>query len=84
MKQILIVLFFLLAICSSNAQVQKNSLHGKIIDSEKNILPGASVIIPGTKLGVNANESGEYLFDKLPAGFLPVICPTRITALTLY
>jgi iron complex outermembrane recepter protein len=66
--------FFLSAIFffSSNAQAQKNSLHGKIIDSDKNVLPGASVIIVGTKYGVNANEAGEYLFDQIPAGRLKV------------
>ena len=55
-----------------NAQVQKNSLHGQILDSNKNILPGANVIIAGTKYGVNANEAGEYLFDQIPTGKLKV------------
>jgi outer membrane receptor protein involved in Fe transport len=70
MKQILTVLLFLIIVFTSNAQVQKNSLHGKILDSDKNILPGASVIIVGTQYGVNSNEAGEYLFDQVPAGKL--------------
>ena len=66
-------LLLLLIICFSlNAQGQKNSLHGKILDADKNILPGASIIIVGTKYGVNANESGEYLFDQVPAGKVTV------------
>ena len=72
MKQTLTVLLFLIIVFTSNAQVQKNSLHGKILDSDKNILPGASVIIEGTKYGVNANEAGEYLFDQIPAGLIKV------------
>ena len=47
-------------------------MHGKILDTNKNILPGASVIIVGTKYGVNANEAGEYLFDQIPTGKLKI------------
>jgi iron complex outermembrane receptor protein len=72
MKHIFTVFIFFLIAFTSNAQVQKNELHGKILDREKNSLPGASVIIPGTKYGVNANESGEYLFDQIPTGRLKV------------
>lgn len=57
---------------NSFGQVQENSLRGKILDSDKNILPGASVIIVGTKYGVNANEAGEYLFSHIPIGTLTV------------
>ena len=38
----------------------------------KNILPGASVVIVGTKFGINANEAGEYLFDKISTGKLQI------------
>jgi iron complex outermembrane recepter protein len=72
MKRTLSVLFLFLIIFTSNAQVQKNSLHGKILDTDKNILPGASLIILGTSYGVNANEAGEYLFDQIPTGKLKV------------
>ena len=72
MKQTLSVLLFLIIVFTSNAQVQKNSLHGKILDTNKKILPGASIIIWGTKYGVNSNEGGEYLFDQIPTGKLKV------------
>jgi iron complex outermembrane receptor protein len=49
-------------------QAKKNVLHGKILDSDNHILPGASVIIVGSNSGVNANEAGEYLFNQLPEG----------------
>ena len=47
-------------------------LRGKILDANNNILPGASIIIVGTKYGVNTNEAGEYLFDQIPTGKLKV------------
>ena len=48
------------------------SLRGKIIDSNHNLLSGASVIIVGTKKGVSANEIGEYYIHELPEGKLTV------------
>jgi outer membrane receptor protein involved in Fe transport len=72
MKQTLTVLLFSIIAFTSNAQVQKNSLHGKILDSDKHVLPGASVIIVDTNFGVNANEAGEYLFNQIPTGLIKV------------
>lgn len=72
MKHKLSLFLFFLICFISNAQTQKNFLHGKIMDSDKNILPGASVIIADTKYGVNANEAGEYLFDQIPTGLIKV------------
>jgi outer membrane receptor protein involved in Fe transport len=72
MKKTLSVFIFCIVVFTSNAQMQKNSLHGKILDTNKNILTGASVVIVGTKYGVNSNEAGEYLFDQLPTGKLKV------------
>lgn len=54
----------------ANAQTPSGSIHGKILDQNKSPLPGASVIIIGTKYGVNANEAGEYLFDQIPSAKL--------------
>ncbi len=72
MKQSLSVLICFLCILSAYGQVRKNSLYGRILDTNDNKLAGASVIIVGTKYGVNANEEGEYLFDRIPAGKLKV------------
>jgi iron complex outermembrane receptor protein len=72
MKFILSLLLFTSFIFSANAQVMKNSLQGKILDENQNALPGASVIIIGTKYGVNANASGDYLFTHIPAGDVQV------------
>ncbi|MBK8881786.1 MAG: TonB-dependent receptor [Bacteroidales bacterium] len=72
MKKALSLFICFIFFVNSNAQVQKNSLHGKILDTDKNILPGASLIIVGTKYGVNANESGDYLFDKIADGKIKI------------
>ena len=72
MKYILSIFILSLCILSANGQYQRNSLHGKILDKNQNALPGASIIIVGTKYGVSANEAGEYLFNKLPEGKLNV------------
>ena len=52
------------------SQLEKNEaiLRGKITDAKQNELPGASLMVIGTEKGVNANENGEYLLDKLQAG----------------
>ena len=72
MKQTLLIFLFIFIVFTSNAQEQKNSLSGKILDTDNNILPGSNVIIVGTKFGVNSNEAGEYLFDQLPTGKLKI------------
>jgi iron complex outermembrane receptor protein len=71
-KYILSILIFSICNFTTNGQDYKSSLHGKIIDKNQNSLPGASIIIVGTEYGLNANEAGEYLIDKLPSGKLKV------------
>ncbi len=72
MKQTISIYLFFIFIFTLNAQGQNNSLQGKIVDTNTNILAGASVIILGTNYGVNANEAGEFLFDQLPSGKLKI------------
>ena len=50
MKHIASTFILFLLILTINAQTQQNIIHGKILDTNKNILPGASVIIVGTEL----------------------------------
>jgi iron complex outermembrane receptor protein len=60
---------------SQSPEIQNKSLaylHGRITDENKNVLLGASVIITGTERGVNANENGEYFFNKLTPGKVSV------------
>jgi iron complex outermembrane recepter protein len=71
MKHTVMTFLFFLLFLTNNAQT-KTSLHGKILDTNLNLLPGTSLILVGTKYGVNSNESGEYLFDQIPAGQIKV------------
>jgi outer membrane receptor protein involved in Fe transport len=50
------------------SQQSNTSLSGKIIDSNNAPLPGATVLILGTRNGVNSNESGDYYFTQIPHG----------------
>jgi len=64
------ILYFI--IFTSYIQAQKNSLHGKVLDANNNVLTGASVIILGSNYGVNTNETGDYLFSEVPAAKISV------------
>src|SRR5579871_4536198 len=45
------------------------SISGKILDSKtKESLPGASVYLAQTTIGVSANTDGTFLLDKIPNG----------------
>ncbi len=68
MKHTVLTFIFFLLVLVINAQTQSNFIHGKIFDTNRNILPGASIIIVGTNYGVNANDKGEYLFNQIPDG----------------
>lgn len=41
-------------------------IKGKVTDSKKNLLPGVSVCIKGTSMGVATNDKGEYILE-IPA-----------------
>jgi outer membrane receptor protein involved in Fe transport len=68
MKLTFLILLFFLLVITTNAQTQTGAIYGKILDQNKNPLPGANVTIVDTKYGINSNEAGEYLFDQIPTG----------------
>jgi iron complex outermembrane recepter protein len=72
MKNTLLAILIIVSSLNSFSQDQKNSLHGKVQDPYNNILPGASIVIVGSKYGVNANDLGEYIFDQLSTGRIRV------------
>jgi len=73
MKRTITVILLVFIVFISNAQEQRKSiLVGKIRDPEKNVLSGATVVIVGTKFGVNTNEAGEYRFDQLESGKITI------------
>lgn len=47
----------------------KVKLSGKIIDRDTNVpIPGANIIVDGTKFGAASNENGEYIINGIPEG----------------
>jgi TonB-linked SusC/RagA family outer membrane protein len=70
------IIWLLLAFC--HVQVFASNLHntatthqnitvkGKVTDEEGNILPGASVIVKGTRIGAATNVQGEYSINAVP------------------
>jgi len=54
------------------SQQSNTSLSGKILDSNNVPLPGATVLIAGTRYGVNSNESGDYFFNQIQQGKIRV------------
>ncbi len=92
MKRTFAIVIFTLQLFTCMDGLSQNpnlsSLRGTITDENKNVLQGASVIIVGTEKGVNANETGEYFFDRLPEGKITVQTSiigfkTQITGITL-
>jgi len=43
-------------------------VHGRVQNVEGERLAGANVLVPGTRIGVNTNEKGEYFLKGLPTG----------------
>ncbi len=77
MKSLLLFIFFSTYFFYSHAQTNQKlrfsgylgTLSGKVVDSSSGKgLPGASVYIADLKLGVTADENGDYHFANLPSG----------------
>jgi len=52
----------------SRAFAQTGSLSGRVTDSKKEGIPGATVLIEGTSLGSSSNVDGTYSIQNVPAG----------------
>lgn len=69
------ILFLLLTFSGQSnllAQQSGASLSGKVFDMNNTPLPGATVMISGTRNGVNTNESGGFFLTGLPAGRIKI------------
>ena len=71
------LLFFCLLLTLTSQSVifsrQSNaSLGGKILDENNMPLAGATIIIVGTRNGLNSNESGDYYFKQIPEGRIKI------------
>jgi TonB-linked SusC/RagA family outer membrane protein len=47
---------------------QNANLTGKVIDTEGNALPGTTVLIKGTTIGVSTNDNGDYTLTNVSQG----------------
>src|SRR5579859_6600692 len=63
------ILFLGISPLLSAGNIAGGTLSGKVTESGKNTpLAGASVYIPDLKLGVIADNNGNYKFNNLPSG----------------
>lgn len=47
-------------------------VHGRVFNADREILAGASVVVRGTRIGVNTNGEGEYYLKGLPTGVVSI------------
>ncbi|MGM9785954.1 MAG: SusC/RagA family TonB-linked outer membrane protein [Candidatus Cryptobacteroides sp.] len=67
MKKIIISLFVMLSLCLA-AAAQNITVKGTVKDSHGEPLPGASVLVKGTNVGVVADFNGEYTLENVSEG----------------
>lgn len=56
-----------------NENLPQVYVHGRVRNLEREPIQGATVVVPGTRLGVNTNESGEYFLQGLPTGKVSIM-----------
>ncbi|SMC00519.1 TonB-dependent receptor plug [Hymenobacter roseosalivarius DSM 11622] len=64
------LLFLLLFICAgfTSAFAQTGTVSGRVLDEQKEGLPGVTVLIEGTSLGNSTNADGTFAIQNVPAG----------------
>lgn len=64
------LLFLLLFLCAgfTGAFAQTGSVSGRVLDEQKQGLPGVTVLIEGTSLGNSTNVDGTFSIENVPAG----------------
>ncbi|MEO0469703.1 MAG: carboxypeptidase-like regulatory domain-containing protein [Bacteroidota bacterium] len=65
-------LFLLSFLILSQASAQNGTLRGKVVNTDGEPLPGATIYIPGQQKGAYTNESGIYAVPKLEGGTFEV------------
>ncbi len=66
MKYFYITLFFLIVF--AQAYGQTGSLEGRVLDSNKSPLPGATLVLAGTRVGTQSDALGNFKIANLAAG----------------
>lgn len=65
-----ILMVFLIAAISNQkllAQAKSIAITGKVVDSKGDALPGVSILVKGTKIGVSTDINGGFKFNDIPA-----------------
>ncbi len=76
--------FLFLALCLPLALLAQPTSHpvsGEIIDSKKNPLPGVSVLIKGTTLGMSTDANGRFVLNNVPDNATLVLSSTGFTTM---
>jgi iron complex outermembrane receptor protein len=56
-----------------NENIPEVLVHGRVLNLERESLAGATVSVPGTRIGVNTNEDGEYFLKGLKTGRVSIV-----------
>ncbi len=67
-----IMLLFLFIVFVSSAQAQNVLIRGKIRNENAEALPGVSIVVKGTRTGVNSNDSGNFQISVPPRATLVI------------
>jgi iron complex outermembrane receptor protein len=75
MKFVLIILMVLPQIlwAAPTMMTEYHHLSGTVTDAEGNPLAGANILVPALNTGTSTNNSGEYRFNRLPAGRYQIV-----------
>jgi TonB-linked SusC/RagA family outer membrane protein len=60
---LLVMIFLTVGLNAQNANIT-----GKVTDTEGNALPGTTVLVRGTTIGVSTNDNGDYALSNVPVG----------------
>ena len=63
-----VLLLFALLGFSAVAQAQTGSVSGRVLDEKNTGIPGATVLVSGTSLGVSSDVDGNFRLANVPAG----------------
>jgi CarboxypepD_reg-like domain len=73
--KIQLLFFCLLASTILNGQQTTQKIRGIVLDKQtKQVLPGASILVPNTDIGTISDENGAFILDKIPIGRVGIKC----------
>lgn len=60
--------YVILPLSDMDDRPKKGRIRGVVLDLQGEPLPAAQVLLQGTQLGAAANDAGEYIIERVPAG----------------